>query len=123
MRATDLDQCTLLAAFEAARDVGAALSLAQLRRSLPAVMNRLIPSDRVNVDELVLDAALVVVAPTPVPSYWPLYGEVWRQHVWEHPLWRFPRRQRLTRATAFQDFSQDGRWASLLSRNYPAKWR
>lgn len=109
-----LPNSTLLAALNFVREINAAVSDGGLRPSVVAGLSRLVACDRVNFNEIDFSADRRTIVPTPLPPWWSRYGDLYREYMTEHPLWR---RLSMHRPVAFSDGDYVASWKSSTLYN------
>jgi DNA-binding CsgD family transcriptional regulator len=109
----------LLRAHRFLLEIHAAGSVDGLRRTIPEGLARLISADRISLNELEVGPERKAVAPTPVPTWWSRLGDVYEEHLMEHPLWNGQDGVRLNRIISFHDRDCAGTWhRSTLYNEY-----
>lgn len=109
---TQLSNHQLLRAHRFVLEIHAAGTVDRLRQIVPQGLSRLISSERVSFNEM----TLTNIVPTPLPSWWSRLGEVYRHHLWDHPLWRSTR---MHRVVGFDDCAHRKMWrTSALYQHY-----
>ena len=82
-----IPNAVLMRAHQFLLDVHSAGDATILRRLIPDGIARLIGCDRASFNEMDIAAGRKEIVPTPIPSWWPRFGQVYREHLLDHPLW------------------------------------
>lgn len=98
-------------------DLQASHDPADLRIRITNGIARLIACDRSSFNEADLSPAGRKIVPTPTPSWWPRYGEVYQQHMTDHPQWNHRRFPQLLHTIALSDARYAPAWEKTALRN------
>jgi DNA-binding CsgD family transcriptional regulator len=90
---------------------------AELRTRITDGLARLIACDRISFNEADLSRDLRKIVPTPTPSWWPRFGEVYLQHMFDHPAWSREYPPPLLHTIALDDAHYARTWRKSTLRN------
>lgn len=90
---------------------------AELRTRITDGLARLIACDRTSFNEADLSRDLRNMVPTPTPSWWPRFGEVYIEHMLDHPALNRDHPPRLLETIALDDARYAPSWKNSALRN------
>jgi hypothetical protein len=70
---------------------------------IPEGLSRLISADRASLNEIEIGHGRRSIIPKPVPAWWSRFGDVYKQHLFDHPLWNRKSAPRLSHAITLSD--------------------
>jgi DNA-binding CsgD family transcriptional regulator len=92
-------------------EIHAAGDVEVLRQLIPEGLSRLISSDRASLNDIEIGHGRRSIIPSPVPSWWSRYGDVYKQHLMDHPGWSGAKyTPRLSHVTALSDPRHADTW-------------
>lgn len=98
-------------------DLQASHDPAELRTRITGGLSRLIACDRASFNEADLSPAGRHIVPTPTPSWWPKFGEVYQRHMTDHPQLNRHRPAPLLHTLGLSDARHATRWKKSALRN------
>jgi DNA-binding CsgD family transcriptional regulator len=99
-------------------EIHAAGDVEVLRQLIPEGLSRLISSDRASLNDIEIGHGRRSIIPSPVPSWWSRYGDVYKRHLMDHPGWSGAKyTPRLSHVTALSDPRHADTWSRTAMCN------